>query len=216
MVDILAKLWIAVIVNLIASIILGTGIILWKWLRKLGQPSLGTLKPGEWYSYYYKLERGEPILKTDMWKIKKSVLNKSRYNIRIIDSTKRPKMGWRKRFKKALNDICCKIKAFFKLDYTCIGKMVLAEDACYTAKLNVGCSPVYIRFLKPTEIRSGNNILRGVAITIDENNCIRSGVNILTSKKLTKDKLMEILNKTSNVDEQNRFLRLESVALDGS
>jgi hypothetical protein len=199
MVDFLENLWPGVLASIIASIITAVAIVLCKWLKVRRQPSLGRLKTGEWFSYYYKFEQNKPVLKTDTWKIKKDALDNSNYYVSIIDSTKKSLGKW-KQFTKFFSDLCCKIKGLLVPNYTCKGELKLNKDGCYTAQLDSDSSSVFIRLLKPTEIMGGNSILRGVAITMDENNCIRSGLNIFALKKLSENKLMDILYKISNVN----------------
>ncbi len=220
----------ALIVNIIVAILLGAAAIFWKWLKKLREPSNGALLQGDWFSYYYRLENDQPLLKKDKWKIKKSALNSSSYRVWIFDSTRtgKPGRGLRERLKnigKRLKNtrkngggILWKIRSVFVGDYIGIGKVVLDDqDSCYTARLIVrSIYPVYIRFLRPTVDTHGNNVLRGVALATDENNCIRSGVNILATRRLTEDALMEILEKTSYVYSPQGFLKLKPESLNGS
>lgn len=217
--EFMSNLWPGVAASIIATIVVGSIVFFRKWLKDLWQPSKVVLPTRDWYSYYYKLENNQPVLKTDKWKIKKSPLNSYSYHVRIIDSGVRKR--WWERLKKRLENtvgFLCKIKAVFVCECPGSGKMVLDDqDACYTVRLKgKGIYPVYIRFLKPTQDSRGNNILRGIALTTDENFCIRSGVNILASNNLSPDELMEILRRTSTARSAQRFLRLKPVSLNGS
>ena len=217
--EFMSSLWPGFTASIIASVVLGSVVFFWKWSKNLLQPSKVELPTGDWYSYYYKLENNQPVLKTDNWKIKKSALNSSSYHVRIIDPG--PGKGWWERFKKRWENavgFLWKIKAVFVCECPGSGKMVLdGQDACYTVLLNgKGIHPVYIRFLKPTKDSRGNNILRGIALVTYENCFISSGVNILATNNLPPAELMEILRRTSNARNAQRFLRLMPVSLNGS